>query len=530
MDHLQLNKLPAEYQQSITRIIQMLKETLIGEAARAFSEILASQAEQDIYSLSLYYSAGSWNYIFPTVASEHGLEQVTQEFVKHSPLTLEQQKIALRWSLTDSPHHGDSEMEGLLPMTHLLLDELESLIAKADPETGSIAWPENNDKGYDNFYDLIIEIHSLIHDAVVEALIEIARVPEIAEYRSKRQCVISLSAVDLSEDDFLEDVKKINGVETYLVVRDEFDQATQLEDDTGVLWEDKLSYNQNNSPSTDLILENFLDVINNFSPSFKVVDGGVFVNRDEYIDLTPDSAGEADANRFELMELLQDSPHFEEIDRLYGHFIANNFAADDLLPSIGRALTNRLEILLLKAFPERSFFVSLSVQRHSLYFFTFWQNRQDGFTPWLKYYSLDSGVTELNCIGPLPPTLILPCGLFRVMGLYIAQAYGFPVTSFESNRGNDKRPIAASSPISYQKALAELEKISLTYFDKVFVEDRLNLKVIEYPEAVLKNPEQAAKYSAEIDRIERWTCIEIAPKFIWHHLNNDADSITRRML
>ena len=104
------------------------------------------------------------------------------------------------------------------------------------------------------------------------------------------------------------------------------------------------------------------------------------------------------ANRFELMQLLEHSPHYPELDKLYGHFIGVNFQPDDLLPSICRALVARLGKVLNATFPDQQFSIYMAVDRNALYHFSFHRKRNDGYQYTLTpdFMLAQGGVEEVH--------------------------------------------------------------------------------------------------------------------------------------
>ena len=384
------NQLPEDVQEKINNELQRLQGIVGRESIDVFKQLIEKCGEEEIYNLGLYYPAGSWGYLIPTISTKRGLNWSVTHHIRHSPLSLEEASTMLRWSPCDSPYHSDGEIDVMMPDTEDALQDWEELISSLEEYVGG-----------EPYYQLINEIHQMIHDVVIDALKKSTLVPEVKSYREAHEdCMITLSAGDLSDEEFLADVKAINGDAAFEKVSEELSQAHEmyfLEDEK---WQEKLEQEKENPPTTSLVIEDFAKIVEKFEPQFKEDDGAIYVVKDEEYWGGNDSSSEGQFNRFELMRILSNSPHYDELDKLFGHFLGVNFQKNDLLPQICRALVKKLEQLLVKQFPSKEFCIYLCVDRSSLYYFTFFQNRHDSrseITPWS--YGSEDGVHEMIYVG-----------------------------------------------------------------------------------------------------------------------------------
>ncbi|MCW9708722.1 hypothetical protein [Fodinibius salsisoli] len=215
--------------------------------------------------------------------------------------------------------------------------------------------------------------------AVRTALKKVRKTPVIQTFLEDSTCVISLSAGDIDEEIILDDIKFINGKEAWKRVEQESTRAMEASALASDRWEEKLEQERENPPTTNLTIDDFAELIEQFKPEFMEMDGGVFVKRTYDYPLLGDSESEALANRFKLMELLKSSAHYEELDRLYGYFKGVNFSEGDLLPTLCDAFVEKLGNRLKMAFGDRSFKTYMVVDRSTLYHFTFCTERDDGY-------------------------------------------------------------------------------------------------------------------------------------------------------
>ncbi len=110
-------------------------QTLYKESKAAFLKIIDEQKSDKIYSLALYNSGDDWGYLFPTVATEAGLDFVAGKYKKnkyYQDKSISSLKQELRWSPCDSPVHEEyvSELhiteELLRPISELMFELYEN--------------------------------------------------------------------------------------------------------------------------------------------------------------------------------------------------------------------------------------------------------------------------------------------------------------------------------------------------------------------------------------------------------------------
>jgi len=215
MEEALFDQLPTELTAPIKDKISKLKKNLYKEGVEHFEHIISTFGDEEIYTLSFYYNAGSWSYILPTFATERGLEEIAQEYLEHSGGSLEGQKINLRWSPCDSAHH---EAHGFYfsDDTDEILNELQNLTNAAS------AYIDESDELSDEpdaDIAIIVEVHQKIHGIVIEALQQVALTPKVVDYRKKHRCLIVLEAGDTDAKILNQDLITLNGESVFDVIK-----------------------------------------------------------------------------------------------------------------------------------------------------------------------------------------------------------------------------------------------------------------------------------------------------------------------
>ena len=198
MPGILLDDLPVKLKKDIKKHIANLKESIYQEGGDAFLNIISEYASEQIYSLALYYNAGSWSYLSPTFSTERGLEETVEDYSKKG---YSEDKESLRWSPCDSPHHGT--YESFMPETEEALTSLTRLTSDASHYLEA--------QGLEDDISIVCHMHQLIHDSVIKSLRKIALIPEIKEFRAKHDTLIMLDAGDLDSDILENDIVVLNG-------------------------------------------------------------------------------------------------------------------------------------------------------------------------------------------------------------------------------------------------------------------------------------------------------------------------------
>lgn len=215
MQETLFDQLPAAISAPIKEIFPKLKNYLQAEGIVHFEKIIAEFGEEEIYTLSFYYNAGDWGYIFPTFSTEKGLEEVAEEYMENGGGSLEDNKSQLRWSPCDSPHHGFDYFFSERVEDELY--ELERLTIKASNFIEEKDLPDRN--GYRAHTAVIVEIYQLIHDHAIEALQQVVLSPKVVEYRKKHRCLIVLEAGDMDPDVLNQDLVTLNGETVFDIMK-----------------------------------------------------------------------------------------------------------------------------------------------------------------------------------------------------------------------------------------------------------------------------------------------------------------------
>ena len=500
--------------------LEQLKALVIKAATEIFSEIIQNHQTENIYALALYHNGDCSSYLSVSFSTQTGLRQVAETYTRHSDMSLAEQMVMLKWSPCDSPHHCiyESLSDSIDELIHELSDSLEATWENAHQSLNYEFWGDE----YYRFHQLASET---IHDTYVQALKTIRETAPIKQYLDQTDCLLYLTAGDIDEQIVHKDIKSICGddaLDKFILDEAEAYRLTEIEYQ---LREEKRQQEELNPPTTDLTLEDFKDIIENFQPTFTVVNGAVCIKgREEEIYTTkPLSRDEALSNRFPLMDVLSASPHYDELDLLFGHFDGPDFQTNDLLPQIARALTLKLGERLAQQFPLRSFYTYFTVDRSALYHLTFYQNHQDGYIPHFKAASCIQGVTEIRAIGPLKPTVIFPVCMMTDHITYIAHLTGaqFPQQQF-TDKSDHPTILLAKSNDSYEDALTKLKILVAEHFDKGFLDHHLDFEFFEYTPENLRGRSNVSEDQFEYEHAQEWTSFEFTPKYISHALVSDS--------
>lgn len=494
MDTRIMSRLTLVEKLNIDAQLQQFKLAIIDEVGLAFNEIIQRYGEEGLYSLALYHDGNFTRNFIISFSTEKGLLASATRYAKHSPMGIAEHQCMLRWSEGDSPYH---EIYPELEKTELARSELESIVGDAVKAVGE----------YD--FDIELELHKefsrRMEATAVQALEQVAQQTDITAFVQSNGCTISLSAWDIDGRHMLNSIESVLGVAERNKVEKQIQDAHELNERH---WELTEAERLKSAPIvTSLKVSDFQDVIDRFNPVFIEKDGNVFID-DKCISIVNShlnsSRYEYQTNRFCLMELLKDNAHFDEMDKLFGHFRGPQFNVDDLLPCIARALVLKLADLLVAQFPEHAFYTYMEVDRFSGSSFRFFHNRQDGMTGQAKtgaFLGEGNGVKECRVVGPVASTVKVQAGLYRSEGHYVAHAFACYNHKLFTDLTDHASELICTSALSYEEAVVRLKRALQDHFDNGFYHDFMNFYVFEY-------------FTEVFDGLDRFEMIEFQPAFI----------------
>ncbi|WP_166739298.1 DUF4303 domain-containing protein [Psychromonas algicola] len=210
---------PQKLRDELSPLFAILEETIAQEVESAFTAIIANNPNLTLYSLGLYYHG--WGYIIPTFSSEEGLEQVAKHYIeaveqidkrygKGSDQEFDLEKKTLRWSPCDSPHHGEEELESMMPKTEALLSKLSSIMDFADPTFEKYQWPQAYQDDSELYDDFFSELYYQFEEFVISAMNKIWENKHLHDFFVTNDCALTLNAGDISDENFLEYTEKLN--------------------------------------------------------------------------------------------------------------------------------------------------------------------------------------------------------------------------------------------------------------------------------------------------------------------------------
>ncbi len=374
--------------------LSKLKAIILVEASSVFKEVISNFKNDGLYSLGLYHCGEYHRYLTLSFSTEKGLDQVTEQYMRHALITYEQQRVYLRWSPCDSPYHDTdyelADIEQALDAVKLTLEKIYQALC---------------DAGTEEIYELLHSAHQQVRHTIVSAMAEIAKHKTIAKWLEETNGVLVLNAGDIDHNDVLNDIDKINGKEKRQMVEAEFEMDYEVLKLNYLLMEKKRAEDEKCPPTTSLKVDDFDEQIESFSP--------VIIHEDDCVYLKESSKPvlqehESASNRLVIMELLKSSAHYDELDELSGHFTGPQFKEGDLLPALGERFVEKLKTILSTSFPKISFVIELHVDRTSLCHICFYQGDNTSLS---EYYQSMKDFEES-----------LPSGSMGVLKSYVVSA------------------------------------------------------------------------------------------------------------
>jgi len=210
---------PQQLRDELSPLFAVLESTIAQEVESAFTTIIGNNPNLTVYSLGLYFHG--WGYILPTFSSEEGLEQVAKHYIegleqvdkrygKGSEQDVDLEKKTLRWSPCDSPHHGEAELESMMPKTEALLNELSSIMDYADPTFEKYQWPQAYQEDSELYDDFFSELYYKFEECVISAMNKIWGNKPLHDFFVTNDCALTLNSSDISDENFLEYAEKLN--------------------------------------------------------------------------------------------------------------------------------------------------------------------------------------------------------------------------------------------------------------------------------------------------------------------------------
>lgn len=395
------NNIPLVIKESLVASIDKLAKVVLIDGEALFKSIIRANTDLDIYHLGLFYHSGDWSYCFPTFSSHQGLARVIEHYQRHSVISPEEQSVLLRWSIGDSPHHNDDRYNDFYYKLDVVLREIEGTLDESEEFFDFM----NNEIDY---YDFLSDVYTLCWNAVTHALKEIRRIPEISNYCDEKNCVISLYGTDESTEIWLRSIEIINGKSIFTVVAHELSEANEVCLRDMALREIKEEEGRVNPPQPSFTMTDLLPVLEEFDPACMVSDDGAILCKAatrEFYDYSNMSETEDKCNWIEIFKLLSASKHYDEIDKLYGHFSGPEFKQDNIITQFACLIVKKLSDYLRAEFPNYRFFILMKVDRMSRSLITFFRDRGDGYKFHLnhteEYPENNTGIEEVfEVIGP----------------------------------------------------------------------------------------------------------------------------------
>ena len=227
MDHYK--NAPQLLRGKIEILLEKLEVAITQESMVAFAKIISKNPKLHIYSLGLFYNSTSWDSIVPTFASEEGLQYIAENYAFDSITKFKNVKTTLRWSASDSPHHDDDTFLTMMPTTELLLQKISATLDDADPMYKQYEWPEAYLGDYSLFYGFLSHVYQSIQNAVILGLKSVWKNTTLRDFFLSNHCALTLSSESITNEDFLNHIKKLNTEIIYNKLEAELEKAQQIE-------------------------------------------------------------------------------------------------------------------------------------------------------------------------------------------------------------------------------------------------------------------------------------------------------------
>lgn len=384
--------LPAARQTELENLFITIDGLVREHMPRLIRRIFAEEKDKSIYHIGLFYAGGSWGYCIPTFSTACGLRAIAERYAKRGHVTVDEYESILRWSFGDSPYHDDKRYRDELASLDERLSQFSDWCYDDTGIDAAIAAAELDDE--DDVL-LIETVHNRCWDMVTKALHDVIQAPEIQPEIERHNCVISLCAGDQEQETWLAGIAIIHDQSVASRVRQELHVGYRLAEKDYALSQAHLKAEEDNPTQPSFQLDDLLPILDTFEPELTYIhECVVWAKNAEYVDsLDTSSEIESRLNRIPIMEILKDSPHYEEIDRLYGYFIGPEFDEQHILAKFIKLASEKVCALLKRKYPEMSFEVYYILSRSSLSFLTFRTKRNDDFV-YSRYVSEGLGGVE----------------------------------------------------------------------------------------------------------------------------------------
>lgn len=292
---------------------------------------------------------------------------------------------ALKWDKHYLHTSIKDAYKAMMPETNVVLAQIRSILTFSDPELEAYAPTKETEQ---SFEELQQGIFSIIYELVINALNRVRRNQKITAYLTERESVLALISEQASYDDFFMQIIKLNGDDIHKQIKEEALQGLIIDEQLRNIKEDLEIETRSKFVFEKLSIQDFQDVIDNFNPSF--VEQGEAILLYEIGEQPPIVPAEIEEmiNSIQLMDLLQDSPHFEAINQLYGNGIGPALKPGDLLQQLCQAIVDKLGHLLLTKFKDKAFLIQMHSDRYTPYRITFITDRNDGY----KFFETPSDI------------------------------------------------------------------------------------------------------------------------------------------
>lgn len=188
--------------------IELFKNTLLEECKIAIPKIVADLKHEGIYTIAFYTSGSCWGYIFPTVSTYVGLEEVVAKYAANPSFadeSIEQLRHSLKWSPCDSPRHSNYD-ETLSATWDLLTIASAELYRLYDLED------EAGNQG-DSEHDKLVE---QLETACLEVLASFDELKLLDGIEDRSTILLNLINGDQDDQERLDRAKRVNPESAYL--------------------------------------------------------------------------------------------------------------------------------------------------------------------------------------------------------------------------------------------------------------------------------------------------------------------------
>ena len=194
--------------------LKKLEDELYQHGLAGFRRIRDAHPKNKFYCFA-FYTNGEFNYVVLTASTYEGLDNVSQEYKKKTPykaMSIEDLRLALKWSPCDSPLHGAAE-DVLTAHDPLMQGVAAELDRRFDLE--------DDGKSFDEFA-------AEVRTCFAKALKRIDAEGVFGRGDERKKVVVNLLMGDQTDEDRIGFAERVNPSESVKMLKQDLEAASRL--------------------------------------------------------------------------------------------------------------------------------------------------------------------------------------------------------------------------------------------------------------------------------------------------------------